>query len=241
MNISTIVFLLYFIMTGISFLGMTDQLVEEIWKPRGVQPGTLEHDVATVYTEVIGAFCLMVGCTTCPGARGWALAATCLVGIMAKHIMVNDLMPPPMVMALAGGMFLSSWFSALTNNDGSKTGMWVSLLVNVINFVSFFMMPAKVITDTFPKATEGTLAGEVGARLLEAVTTMTGVLVLLSCPAPMGRAMGSTLLAAFLTYHHFQYALGPPLPVQVFCAVNLALQWYAVVNKGGKSAHAKSS
>ena len=76
--------------------------------------GNLAPALGLVWCEVIAMESLMNALLQCPGALGRAMAFTANVAMMAKHIIVDSLYPPPPVMLLGGVVFVLSWHAQLT-------------------------------------------------------------------------------------------------------------------------------
>ena len=69
--------------------------------------------VSCIYAQVVGCLMFMMLFQQCPGPRGLLLAIGALGTMMAKHIFVDGLVPPPPAMLFAGVTFCAAAVSGI--------------------------------------------------------------------------------------------------------------------------------
>eukprot|EP00949_MAST-11_sp_MAST-11-sp1_P000740 g740.t1 len=232
-DISTSAFIGYTGLAGLAFLVMPEMQTLDIWPAAKGDATAME--VGTIYCEVIGAFSLMLSVNTCPGAMGYFLSALCWCGVMTKHMFVNELTPPPPVIAMGFGVLALTAYSALFK---SNIGRYAFLAVAALNAAIFFADPKTPLLDSWPNLTEGSVAMTIGLRSMEVIGTHFTAFLLLGCPGALGRAMAMTSLIALISYHRVAHDIGPPVPVMLLMSISFILQWNAYFS-GSKSADKK--
>ena len=226
-------FLFYTLMTGAAFLFFTNSTVSDMQQQHWPQlkKGTPAWRIATTYAEVAGAFNFMLAATTCPGPRGYLLAMGTLVGMMTKHMLVDDLMPPPPVIVLGVGGFVVAAYAFFNDN---KWGKWAFLANNAVNAAAFLFMPLTPLRDSFPDSNG--LGLVIGLLFMEVIGYHCVMCLLTCCPGDLGRAMAMTAGIVLMAKHNYVDNVGPPMPVAVMMCAATAACWYGhLTSKGGKS------
>eukprot|EP00940_MAST-03C_sp_MAST-3C-sp2_P001639 g1639.t1 len=188
----------------------------------------LALEVGVVYHEVIGMMNMVLFVGTCPGTMGYLMGSIVFVAMMAKHILVNGLIPPIPVMALGGLSLLACIYGHLKKNN---VGKWTFSLFNLLNAFVFLSNPGQPLQDSFPAATEGSDAYFIGCRLCEVIGTYALMQFLTNCPPPMGRAMAMSCLAGLVYKHDTVDGVGPPKPVLFMIVIVTCANWFAVLKK----------
>lgn len=136
---------------------MSAEMLPEVWK--GIATETcktgfgggktcteaLEFTVGKVYLQVICGSALFYAMHLLLEGKSALLASMAmLIGTMGKHILVDDLMPPPPVMAMV------ALTVALILLAPAAWGRRAYIGFCVVNAATFLLDPLTVITDSFP-------------------------------------------------------------------------------------------
>ena len=158
------------------------------------------------------------------------------VSVMAKHIFVDNLIPPVPVMVLAGIVIALAAFVAFgTDGKGADYGKYAFIVKFGINLAVFVADPGQVVRDTWSGADGAALGiGTLFVGVIQLYCAM--FLVLFMMKSPMSHFVGMTLGMGQLYRDVVFNESGPPLPVLVlFVVVFLTSAYGAFVEKGGRS------
>ena len=204
----------------------------------------LALSVASVYYEVIGTLSFALAALPLFGeAAGPVAGCLATMGIMAKHITVNGLMPPPPVMGMVAITALLTLFAAVTGRKGG-VGKWAFVIYNVLNAAVFILDPVTPLRDSFPALQDGTHAMALGKIMFEVMGYCSYQLAAITLfdQSAAGYAVGFLPGLAMLYKHQTVDLVGPPMPVLVlFLLTNVLLAKDAVFGGGGAAGKGKKS
>ena len=238
MNAKTLV-LVYNTIGMIPFVLMPNQALKDSWKGiqefdcsgGGIMGGkrkcvqTLEFGVGLIYFQVIVAMALQYACLVqFPNKKGRVGAVLILMAIMAKHIIVDGLIPPPPVMAM-------SVLVLLTNVAGPEVwGKRALVGFLALNAVTFAGNPLLVLQGTFPQITEGSEAHKIGKLMLEVVALYqaSSFFAALLPGSALGLAFATQAGLPVLGKHVLIDKSGPPPFMIVLYLLMTVAAWYEV-------------
>jgi len=236
-------FLAYFVLGALSFVLNGDAVIAGSWPHvvtetcyRKVCTPTLAYTVGKIYLQVIGTMSAMMACLVGLPTDNRIVAAMLLfIAVQAKHIMVDGLIPPPPVMVMTAGVFLTNVLKP------GKIGTRAFLGFCALNTATFIAAPSMIVTDTWAGATPGTEAGAVGALCVEVLALYLAMaLVLVGVPGQLGLCLSWTLAAPVMAKHVLIDGSGPPPAMQAVYVALLAYSWYALGNKPLKAGAEKA-
>lgn len=194
----------------------------------------LSIQIGTIYCQVIGAMAIMVAMAVYFEGSKYRTFATMVpfVSVMAKHIVVDGLIPPVPVMALAGIVIALAAFVAFgTDGKGTDYGKYAFLINFGINLAVFVADPGQIVKDTWSGAEGAALGiGTIFVGVIQLYCAM--LLVLFVIKSPMSHFVGMTLGMGQLYRDIVLNEGGPPLPVLVlFVGVFFSSAYGAFVEK----------
>ena len=190
--------------------------------------------VGTIYCQVIGTMAIMAAnAVFFEGSKYRTFMSQLpLVAVMAKHIVVDGLIPPAPVMAL-GAVTLGAGAAVAFGTDGTGTdyGKYMFIIQNALNLVVFVLDPAQVVKDTWTDISGAPLGiGVLFVGVLQLYCAMFIVLFLFD--SPLSQFICMTLGMGQLYRDVFLNDSGPPMPVLVlFVGVFLASVYGMVQGK----------
>uniref|UniRef100_A0A7S3FJQ0 Uncharacterized protein n=1 Tax=Prasinoderma singulare TaxID=676789 RepID=A0A7S3FJQ0_9VIRI len=148
---------------------------------------------------------------------------------MAKHILVDDLMPPVPVMAMAAAVLAANLYSYSSKDE--KYGKYALLGFMLLNAFAFATDPEKVVTDSFPDVKSGSAVMAFTVLLIEVVAMFSAGMALFILLRPGSASVLAFELVWFATvYRHATvYNAGPPMPALLLNGVAAALALFGVV------------
>lgn len=225
--------LTYNVLGMLPFLLMPEDILRETWSgikeancPRkGACIPTLEWTVGLIYFQVVVGMALQsASIMLYPGKQGVIGAMFILIAVMAKHILVDGLMPPPPVMALTAAVTAAQF---LADDVWAKRTVIVYFLLNAFVFTT---QPLMVLKDTWSDITEGSEAFKLGKLMLEVFATysiMNAIMVALP-NSSLGRAYAWQAGLPILMKHVLINKSGPPPMMIALYAATLVAAWYEV-------------
>ncbi|EOD22775.1 hypothetical protein EMIHUDRAFT_424489 [Emiliania huxleyi CCMP1516] len=216
---------------------MSAEMLPEVWK--GIATETcktgfgggktcteaLEFTVGKVYLQVICGSALFYAMHLLLEGKSALLASMAmLIGTMGKHILVDDLMPPPPVMAMV------ALTVALILLAPAAWGRRAYIGFCVVNAATFLLDPLTVITDSFPAVEAGSPAAEIGTFEFEVVALyfLCAAVTVASPSKAYGLAYSCQMGCALLLKHILVNKSGPPAPMVALYAVTSMGAWYEV-------------
>mmetsp|Transcript_2448 Transcript_2448/g.7259 ORF Transcript_2448/g.7259 Transcript_2448/m.7259 type:complete len:374 (+) Transcript_2448:34-1155(+) len=216
---------------------MSAEMLPEVWK--GIATETcktgfgggktcteaLEFTVGKVYLQVICGSALFYAMHLLLEGKSALLASMAmLIGTMGKHILVDDLMPPPPVMAMV------ALTVALILLAPAAWGRRAYIGFCVVNAATFLLDPLTVITDSFPAVEAGSPAAEIGTFEFEVVALyfLCAAVTVASPSQAYGLAYSCQMGCALLLKHILVNKSGPPAPMVALYAVTSMGAWYEV-------------
>ena len=155
----------------------------------------LTIQVGVIYCQVLGAMAVMAAAAVYFEGSPMRTFVTMLpfIGVMAKHIAVDGLIPPVPVMIL-GAVTLALGAFVAFGNDGKGTdyGKYAFLVQFAINLAVFVAQPAMVVEETWPGIDATSLAvGMIFVGVIQYYCAM--MIVLFAMDAPMSHFIAQTL------------------------------------------------
>ena len=182
---------------------------------------SLEFTVGKIYLQVMFGMSLFFASQLIFSGKTANLASVgCLVATMGKHIIVDDLIPPPPVMAM----------TAIVAAAQFAPGAWgqrAFIGFCVLNAFTFLTQPLMVLQDTFPTIVAGSKEATLGAFCLEVIalyTVMAGIVALIPIKA-YSLALAQQAGLAVIAKHVLINKSGPPLPMIGLWVVATVLAW----------------
>ena len=194
------------------------------YRNRGPCGLSFEGSVGTIYMQVAAAFMMQnAALIYFKGSKQGIIAALgCLMAVMAKHIVVDGLIPPPPVMVLTA-LTMVAQFAA-----PGEWGKRVYVGYMLLNVVVFTSDPMQVLTDTWSTIGDNAMATFVGTRWLEVIAMHCAINALLAgIPGKqLSLALAMTIILPLIGYHTFVHKVGPPGPMFLINVALTALTWY---------------
>ena len=183
--------------------------------------------VSCIYAQVVGCLMFMMLFQQCPGPRGLLLAIGALGAMMAKHIFVDGLVPPPPAMLFAGVTFCAAAVSGMEDmgEHKNRVGTYVFAGWQLIQMALFATQPEQMLKDSYPDISGEALT--IGLVWCEVIAMESLMNALLQCPGALGRAMAFTANVAMMAKHIIVDSLYPPPPVMLLGGVVFVLSWHA--------------
>ena len=195
------------------------------YRNRGPCGPSFEASVGTIYMQVAAAFMMQnAALIYFKGSKqGIIISLGFLMAVMAKHIVVDGLIPPPPVMVLTA-LTMVAQFAA--PGEWGKRAFVGYMLLNVVVFTSD---PMQVLKDTWPTIGDNAMATFVGTRFVEVIALHCSINALLA--GLPGKQLALALAMTFpmlpmIGYHTFVHKCGPPGPMLVINLAICALTWY---------------
>ena len=228
MAYSETVILGYLAVSAIPFFFIGGQMLPDVfsgikmedcgYRNRGPCGLSFEGSVGTIYMQVVAAFMMQTAALIYfKGSKQGIIASLgCLIAVMAKHIVVDGLIPPPPVMVLTA-LTMVAQFAA--PGEWGKRVFVGYMLLNVVVFTSD---PMQVLKDTWPTIGDNAMATFVDTRFVEVIAAYCAANALLAglSGKQLGLALMFTMFLPIMGYHTFVHKVGPPGPMIL---INLAV------------------
>jgi len=192
------------------------------WGSKDACGDSLHFTVGKIYLQVMFGMSLLYSCQLIFSHNQANLASmACLTLTMAKHIVVDGLIPPPPVMVL----------TALTIGAQFAPGAWGkrAFVFNCFfNALTFLTQPLMVLQDSFPEVVEGSKEAELGAFSFEVISlylVMAGLVALVPIRS-YGLALASHVGLAVIAKHVLVNKSGPPPPMIGLWILTTLVAWY---------------
>lgn len=186
----------------------------------------VEFTSAKIYLQVIVGVAVMFACLIGIDDRknGLLAALGCFICTMAKHIIVDDLIPPPPVMAMT-----AITLAAVAFGPG-EWGKRVFVGFNLINAFTFITQPLMVVNDTFPTIVAGSDALKNCTWFLEVIALYSVMAAIYAATPNRALGLAYSYMAIFpvLGKHVILDKAGPPAFMIVLNFVGAAVAWYEV-------------
>jgi hypothetical protein len=220
-----ILFAVYCALTGAIFVFFPQQPISQLFP--ALPPGSEPFRVATVYAEIIGVLNVVLCLIQYPEGRSFFLSAAASVGIIAKHIMLDRVLPPMPVVGLSGICFLASLYGMMSRRlaYGQKT---LSAL-HAITAATYLMSSGTVVQQMFPDVKSGSASLGVGVVLCQTVGAHAVAVVFALSHGNVGRALASSTILGGSAYHYFVLGIVPPSTVWAFQTALAALCMYTLL------------
>lgn len=193
------------------------------WGSKGTCEETLEFTVGKIYLQVMFAMSLLYSCQLVFSGNTANLASmSCLVAVMAKHITVDGLIPPPPVMVLTALTILAQLFAP---GAWGKRAFAFNCFFNAFTFLT---QPLMVLQDSFPDVVEGSKEAKLGAFCFEVISlylVMAGLVAVVPMKA-YGLALSTHVGLAVVAKHVVINKSGPPPPMIALWIVTTVVAWY---------------
>ncbi|EOD16360.1 hypothetical protein EMIHUDRAFT_210736 [Emiliania huxleyi CCMP1516] len=233
MTYSEIVLVGYLVMSAIPFFLMGGLILPDSFpgikvedcghRNRGPCVDSFEFGVGKIYMQVAAAFMLQNAALIYfkGDKKGIITALGCLMAVMAKHILVDGLIPPPPVMVLTTLVLAAQFFAP---GEWGKRAFVLYMLLNVVVFTTD---PATPLKDTYPTIEQNAMALFVGERFIEVIALHCLINALLAgIPGKqLALALSMTLILPLMGYHAFVHSVGPPGPMLLINLAISALTW----------------